>query len=425
MNKSHTVTLFRAALFLGVALSAAADAPQYIFVNKAPGIEWDAGRPESFTRAGFDELADAFPCDNEGPVRLGVSFVFDFFRYDIAAVEESLVRFLDLAAETGTPVLVNLDGQNWWGDRPDLWNWWDPGRPGFDPENVRNVEWYGWDASKAVKIGWRNWGSQIRVLPAMNLASPAVLEAHKEALGELLPVIEAWRDRLPPDRQWLLGGVKLGHEAGVGVNAFYYPDGNRYIEEYPDDPSHDPDYGYDRDKGWHGGLQPIGYAAVKQLGLKPSGDLTRDDIADVTHAYLQSLCEVAHECGLPRRLVFTHQGGTYAPWDKHVPFRAAFNDYSLSGYSFYWTDPAQAQGLGAELDRRGDARWAAVEWWWGGGNVEEWKDHFRRTLRFKDCRLLCIYNWNCGLSLKQDAAGRQALAEIVAETAKNRTGARP
>lgn len=73
--------------------------------------------------------------------------------------------------------MIELDGINYWQARPDLWNWWDKSKPGYNPENKKNVEWTDWTPDSAVKIGWRNWGSQHRVLPMPNLMSPAYLKA--------------------------------------------------------------------------------------------------------------------------------------------------------------------------------------------------------------------------------------------------------
>ena len=389
------------------------EAPRYVFINKAPGIEWDAGHPDSFTRDGFDEIRDAINPSGNPHLQLGVSFVFDFLRYDLDLVAQSLQRFLELSLKTNMPVLVNLDGMNWWGHRPDLWNWWDPDAPGYDPDNRHNVEWYDWGPEHAVRIGWRNWGHQIRVLPMMNMASPAVVKAHQEALRRLLPLVAEWWQALPENKKWLLGGVKLGHEVSIGVNAYYYPQGNA-LADMP--ATQDPDHGLDFSQGWHGGLQPLGYAAATTLGLKDSGELARDDIAKIIHGYLAMLAKEAHRAGLPREIVFTHQGGNYAPWEKTMPWWPAFNEWSAPGWSFYFTDPADADGLGAALDKHGTGRWAAVEWWWHGENAAGWRDHFERTLSFRDCRFVVVYNWNCGLSLKQHPDGIDALNAMFGKT---------
>jgi len=311
------------------------------------------------------------------------------------------------------PVLITLDGQNWWQHRPDLWNWWDPKRPGYDTSNVFYVECTGWSPAQAVKICWRNWGKQHRVAPAPNIASPKVVAAHLDGLRALAPIIVEWRDRLPASRKWLFGGVKLGWEAGIGYNAYYYPQGNRYYEQWPHDPSRDPTNSLVPAKGLSGGLCQLGYAAVRTEGIKDQGEITRDDIARVTQRYLEKLCRAGREAGLSRDSVFTHQGGTYAPWDKHLPFWPAFNDWSSPGWSFYHGGPAEAGPLEAEMKAAGRERWAAAEWWWGGLTAGEWENHFRQTLSFRDCRFICVYNWNLGM-FEKSAAGQEAVRKLVA-----------
>lgn len=395
--------------------SACADVPcTYIFINKAPGLDWKEDHPETITRAGFDEIAEAIQVPPNDHMRLGVSFVWSLFRNKSSVMIDGINRFISSCEETGMPILINLDGQNWWEDRPDLWNWWDPKAPGYDPENVYNVEWTGWEPSTAVKIGWRNWGSQIRVAPQPNLASPRVMEAHLKRLREIVPVIAAWYHRLPPERKYLFGGLKLGHEASIGVNAFYYPNGNLYLEEHPNDPSRDPAYGFNAQAGWDGGLARLGYAAVKAAGLKSSGEITAEDIGKVIHRYLESMCRVAAENGLPPEVVYTHQGGTFAPWDKNLPFWPAVNPYATPGWSFYGADPHDATGLPETLGRS-VKRWAAVEWWWGAPDAAGWEDHLLRTLNFGDCCFIAIYNWNCGYKLKEDSNAWRALRKVISE----------
>ena len=245
---------------------AAAESPRYVFINKAPGVAWRQSRPDSFTGQGFGEIAQAIGAPGNPALRIGVAFFFSILEDDADTLSKSLRALLDASEESGVPVLVTLDGQQWWEGRPDLWNWWDADKPGFDPANAHNVEWTDWDPASAVKVCWRNWGSQIRVAPAPNIASPRFVQANLERIEVLTPIIAAWYRSLPKERQWLLGGVKLGNEAGTGYNAFHYPDGNRYLERWPDDASHDPQAGLQLDEGLSGGLAQLGYAAVKTAG---------------------------------------------------------------------------------------------------------------------------------------------------------------
>jgi hypothetical protein len=39
-------------------------------------------------------------------------------------------------------VMLHFDFHLAWKNRPDLWNWFDPNKPGYDPNNKYNVEWH-------------------------------------------------------------------------------------------------------------------------------------------------------------------------------------------------------------------------------------------------------------------------------------------
>jgi hypothetical protein len=392
----------------------AQDKPRYLFFNIAPGSPWNQSHPETFTRDLFDEVVHALRAPANPRLRIGVAYIFSTLETPTNILAQSLRRLLAASEESGVPVLVALDGQNWWQHRPDLWNWWDPKLPGYNPGNASHVEWTGWNPTQAVKVCWRNWGAQFRVAPAPNIASPEVVAAHLEGLRALVPIIVQWQRQLPASRKWLFGGVKLGSEAGIGYNAYYYPNGNRYYERWPQDASHDPTNSLVLAKGLSGGVCQLGYAAVKTAGIKDHGEITREDIAKVTQFYLARLCRAAHDLGLPSDLVFTHQGGTYAPWDKHLPFWPAFNEWSVPGWSFYHGGPREAVPLDPEMQTAGRQRWAAAEWWWGGATADEWEDHFRRTLSFRDCRFICVYNWNQGM-FEHAEAGQEAVRRLVAE----------
>jgi hypothetical protein len=398
---------------LGPMVGRADSPPRYIFFTITPDSVWNQNHPESFTRAVFDQVTQTLHAPENSKLRIGVSFIFNTLESPTNILARSLSRLLACSEQAGVPVLVTLDGQNWWQNRSDLWNWWDPKRPGYNPSNVFNVEWTGWSPTQAVKIGWRDWGCPVRVAPAPNLASPKVLGEQLAALRVLVPILQEWRNRLPESRRWLFGGLKLGWEAGIGDNAYYYPEGNRYLEQWPNDSSHDPNWRLDRAKGLSSGVRQLGYAAVWTDGLKRQGELTPEDLGLVTARYLEALCRVAHEAGIPSDKVFTHQGGTAAPWDQHLPFWAAFNCFSTPGWSFYGLDPRAAGPLDAELQKAGRKSWAACEWWWGGRTAAEWEDHFRRTLSFQDCRFICVYNWN-QRAFETQAAGQEAVRALLA-----------
>jgi len=147
-------------------------ADQYIVFNRAPGRGMYQGVPDTLGRKQFEEVLTRVPNRPGSRIQTGVSYVFSCLRTPPATTLQALRTFLDAAAQTDMPVLVQIDTEHWWEARPDLWNWWDPAQPGYDPANWDNVEWTGWSPETALKIAWRNWGRQIRVLPPPNLASP-------------------------------------------------------------------------------------------------------------------------------------------------------------------------------------------------------------------------------------------------------------
>ncbi len=391
--------------------------PQYIFFNRAPHqageASWDHLIPARFTPQSCRDVVDGIGTPGNDRLRIGVSFVFSILEGDLPTIAQSLSNLLAAAQASDVPVLITLDGQNWWQRRPDLWNWWDPGLPGFNPENRLNVEWTGWGPEHAVKIGWRNWGTQHRVRPAPNLASPRFLAEHWKAYDILIPIILRWQEQLPAKQKYLFGGVKLGWEASINVNAYYHDDGNRLFEESPVDTSKDPTR-HDPRQGWtFGHKQPLGYAAVATSGIRKSGTLTREDIEQVVHEYLAKLCREAVRRGLPRDMLFTHQGGTFAPWDKHMDFRPAINDDSIPGWSFYEHDPQDSGSLAADLERAGRRQWAASEWWRGAADRAGWKRNFERALRFNRCRFVCVYNWESFAKFPEAHAAVRELAKAA------------
>lgn len=387
--------------------------PQYIFFNKAPTypdpMRWTERDPNAFTAASCEEIAGLVGSRGNSRLRVGVSYPFSILEYPPGQLVQCVTRLLEASRAADVPVLITLDGQNWWESRSDLWNWWDPSLPGFNPANRNNVEWSDWGPRYAVKTGWRNWGHQIRVRPAPNLASPRFLAEHWKAYDVLVPLIARWYRELPKERKYLFGGLKVGWEASINVNAYYYPDGNSVFERSPGDTSKDPT-DHERAMGWKTGRPTLGYAAISTAKIRTSGRLTINDFERVVHRYLEQLSQAAVKRGIPRELVFTHQGCTYEPWDKHLSFKPAMNDFSIPGWSFYTHDPTECGSLEKDLAAADRQQWAASEWWRGAETAERWRRRFEASLQFKSCRLVCVYNWE---SFKKYPEALRAVRELV------------
>jgi hypothetical protein len=381
--------------------------PQYIFLNSAPGVRWNQNRPDTVTEKLFREPFDAIGTPGKPALRLGLSFILSGLDGPLPTLEATLDRLLAVAEKTDTPLLMVLDPQNWWGHRPDLWNWFDTKRPGYTPANRENVEWTGWEPDHAVSICWRNWGRQIRVLPAPNLAAPRFRDAARHTLLPLAQRLAQWAKHLPADKQYLFPGVKVGWEASIGVNAYHYPDGNALRER---DPKDDPTHGLDMKKDFSGGLTPLGYAALTSKGWKHDGPVTLADHERLANDYLSFLARLCREAGLERGQVYTHAGGQYAPWEKHYSHRTALVPDALPGWSFYNTIPEAAGDLDKVLHDAKLEDWCAAEWLPGARTADEWAAAYRKTLAYRRCHHVSVYNWEGIRNNAEAVAGlKQAL----------------
>lgn len=369
---------------------------KYIIVNGVEG-----------TDLAFKKIVDAFIPRTNSDIQIGVGFIVSYLSENPAKTKQRLETYLSLSTQYNLPVLVQLDGEQWWQNRPDLWNFWDKNKPGYNPQNRNNVEWTAWTPDSAVKIGWRNWGRQLRVLPMPNLMSPIYREACQSEMKKLVSVIISWWKALPKEKKYLLAGVKVGWESSIGVNNWYYPNGNSYLDKPEKD---DPTYGLKTDKIPDRGVISIGYAAVKTAKIASSGELTGEMQTEVVRMHLEDLCRLASTHGVPRERLFTHCGG----WSQgETLYSAAVNKYSCPGWSFYkyGSDPQKDITAMKALESSNAPYWGAVEWLYQGENTKElWKSAIMNTISAKRIRYMCIYNWG---GIKNNSNAISAIKEIL------------
>lgn len=356
---------------------------QYILLN--------VQAPDNAVRD-FEEIDSTFGKMGDRRIVIGVGYILSYLNCTPAQADSALKHILSLSRKHRLPVLIHFDGENYWGNRPDLWNWWDQTKPGYNPANKYNVEWHDWSPDSAVKLGWRNWGEQHRVLPAPNLMSPPFRQACDSATRRLVPIVRNWWRALPDSLKYLFVGINVGWESAIGVNNWYYPNGNALLNQPV---ANDPIYGVNILAFPSRAVQAIGYAAVSTLGLAHSGQLTGEQIAEVVRIHLEDLSKICSELGIPREHIFTHCGG----WGKGDPTSyAAVNKYSCPGWSFYdyAYDPTEDINTMKALKTSDAPYWAATEWWYRGdrGKGEmEWFLAIANTLSIPNVRYMCIYNW--------------------------------
>ncbi len=391
-------TQFSALLLFALLGVARAEPEQFIVLNLSGGA----------TAAVFEQIGKEFNPARDLRVHVGVAAFFSYLHQPRAKTVEDLRHFLRLSREKDMPVVVQLDGESWWGARPDLWNWWDATQPGCSSSNQLNVEWTDWSPEAATKIAWRNWGRQIRVLPPPNLMSPSYRKACHEEMAVLVPIVVEWWKELPPEKKYLFIGLKVGWESSIGVNAWYYPNGNALLDRPA---SEDPTTGLNATELPSRGVAQIGYAALKTSGIRSEGKITEADLAEVARRHLDDLSREAARLGLPRDKLFTHGAG----WkDGEALYGAAINRFSCPGWSFYRhaADPSRDLGVQQGLKRSDAPYWAAVEWLYDGPReVEPWRQALEATLGQPRCRYLCIYNWE---GIRESKEVLQAIRTVLA-----------
>ena len=422
-------------LFLSALGSPAVFADDIQYLGIHTGTPFVEGIPETYNKAVIDVITSTIGTRGRADRKLAVSFTLNYMRtsidkipgnyslsdikqafrtllntadsvynYDTAldftteGMVQSLKNMLAASVETDVPLIIRIDGTQWWDTRPDLWNWWNDQEIGYNPDNISNVERFGWGTSTgtAVKIGWRNWGHQFRVAPAPNLGSPGYRAAQKECLDLLFPVIAQWYNNLPDNKKYLLGGVVLGWELSIWWNAFYYEGGNDLLNQpEANDPTNYPDLNPSNPKPGDRRVIGIGYAAAQTLGIQTSGTAVTYATGDAICAdYLKFLIELAIQHGIPSNRLITHSfqktGG--------VTGRAAISDIAgvIPGWTQYnFPDIGRLQGMDALLDEVGGGPWAIIETGPGvsSGVPKITKDTIERAFAYRNNRYINFFNW--------------------------------
>ncbi len=343
-------------------------------------------------------------------VAVGQGLLFYIFQRPLETHVTTLKRHLELAVQYDVPVLVQLDPITFWDGVPELWNWFDPGQPGYDPDNRENVEWTSWSSDDAVKIGWLNWGSQIRLKPMANLFSPAYQKAVRERMEAMIGAVDEWYKTLPETKKYLLIGVKITGELGVGVNNWYYTGGNDLYDQSADK---DPRSGINmnnKPSRSNGEVSTIGYAGCKYAGIKTSGTLDGNDIAKLEAKFTYFVSQIATGFDIPREKIFAHAGGVGNDLD------ACVNDLVCPSWSFYGADATHPENAPMiDLFRHSTApHWGVAEWAISG-SADAWASAIRNAFGIEGCYFLSAYTNvignNNGTTVNQNAV--QGVLEVI------------
>jgi len=335
----------------------------------------------------YEQIAKVFgPQSGQENLAVGNAILMYILDRPVDEFVTVLKKHFEQAEKYDIPILVELDPITFW-NTPELWNWWDPEMEGYKESNRENVEWFDWGSENAVKIGWLNWGRQIRLRPMANVFSPEYQAVVKERMNILLTLVANWYKSLPNNKKYLLCGVKLTGELGLGFNNWYYPNGNDLFDQ-PEE--NDPQYGIKLDDLPSRGVQQIGYAAMTYSGIKTEGEITEEDWYKLEWEFSKFIADLAQGYGLPRSMLFSHSGGVKG--DLMAPVQAN----TCPSWSLYWNEAAHPEDSEAIkcLIRSDAPYWAISEWNIGQQPKEVWEKVLKNCYSISRCRYISLYNYD-------------------------------
>jgi len=309
------------------------------------------------------ELAERVGMKGDGKTRL-LGFGLPNATYELEGQLPSRIRSAFAAArEHDVAVMLHFDFHLAWKNRPDLWNWFDPDKPGYNSNNKDNVEWHGWDGPPN-KVRYLNHGVLERLPPSMCLTSKRTRAEVTRLVSKVIgPVLRGEIARLNAEgRQTLFAGVLVGLEPGIDDYSKPDPECMKMMKE----------------DGVSAG--PLGYRALLDRGF--SADHPPDDfrkaLAKIIQETVAFWCEQFVDAGIPAEKLYPHVAAPAPIEVMNAPIWTAFNQYSRPGWTTYAVGVLGQtfKPIYDELEKHGNPAWAGVEANAGmPGSVVDWETY--------------------------------------------------
>lgn len=311
-------------------------------------------------------------------------------------IKQRLKELLDISWKQDVPVIIHLNGSQWWESRSDLWNWFDPAKEGFDPSNRDNVEWINWNTP--LDHWQRNWGKEMKIAPPPCLTSPRLISEKKRKIQKVIvPEIMRWYNKMKfLGREDLLAGVDLDTELSIE--------------------------------------SPLGYCALASLGYTSEniGEKYDEILNQVVKNHMEIIARSTHEAGMPKDKIYSHgwsEQGDGAKNALHAPISTVFNSYSRPAWSVYRYAEDPLAILKSSLQSHDSSAWAITEYYYKGNKnilsdvkkIENnyWYTALKRVISSPGLKIVDIYNWekesNQSVQSNQEAiwAINKILSDII------------
>ncbi len=263
-------------------------------------------------------------------------------------VQEYIRQAFATARSHNMAVMLHFDFNVAWENRPDLWNWFDSNKPGYNPGNRQNVEWYGWDGPPS-KTRYLNHGITKRMAPPICFTSRRVRQEWARLIREVIaPNLRREIAALKRDgKEHLFAGVLAGSEPMI----------DNYMK-----PDADTERLMKADGTPKGRL---GYRALMNRGyskLHPPKDLTAA-LCTIVEETVAFWCQQFADAGIPIAKIYPHVAPQLPLEITAAPISAAFNRWSRPGWTTYAVGQLNDsfEPLYSELKKHGNPPWAGVE----------------------------------------------------------------
>jgi hypothetical protein len=281
---------------------------------------------------------------------------------DESIIARAIKPMFELAKQTNVAVHFNVDDHMIWDERPDLWNWYDPAKTGYNPGNRKNVEWYDWKGTPTKRRYFTPAGVPSQS-PHMCYNSPAIQKEISRIVSQIVgPTLRQEINKLKQEnKQYLFAGITIGAEAGI--------DDYSTVPELSQITSNtDPmlvqaaimmaEDNAPRSR--------VGYCALTNAGYSktnPPADINQA-LAVVNQKFIGFWDELFFGSGIPCSRLYTHVAASPPQDDNNnAPIGIVFNPYVRPGWTTYPIGTLENgfQPLYDELAEYGNPAWGGVE----------------------------------------------------------------
>lgn len=326
------------------------------------GIPVDIYSPSADVRGDLDEkvttLINRFGTTGDSTHRLGFMIVMPAWFSDPriggdqAHIEKIIKEAFAVAKDKNVAFNFTIYSLTRWPG--EMWNWYDPKQPGYNPDNKKNVEWTDWEGTPT-KARYSMQEGEVRMAPVMCYNSPAVLSEISYIVSKILgpAVLRGMADLKSVGKEDLFAGITLTEELS--------------LDDYSGIDKLSPTLGAMMKQD--GALKTrLGYCALTNLGYskeKPPADYPTA-LAKINQDYAAYWGKQLVEAGIPKSRLYTHVAPSQDAASlqyTNAPLDTAFNEYSNPGWTTYLVGPFAGgyDTLYKALAENGNPQWGSTE----------------------------------------------------------------